>query len=61
MIEEPARKKEFPSWVWLLVVLFPIPFGVVHWRVTLTFIVIFLVLMWAINDYYSNSTSEIPQ
>ena len=54
MIEEPARKKEFPWWVWLLVVLFPIPFGVVHWRVTLTFIVIFLVLMWAINDYYSN-------
>ena len=54
MIEEPARKKEFPWWVWLLVVLFPIPFGVVHWWVTLTFIVIFAVLMRAITDYYSN-------
>ena len=52
--EEPARKKEFPWWVWLLVVLFPIPFGVVHWWVTLTFIVIFAVLMRAINDYYSS-------
>jgi len=49
MIEEPAH---LPWWVWLLVVLFPIPFGVAHWWVTLTFIAIFAVLIWTIADYY---------
>jgi hypothetical protein len=52
MISEPAKKNRFPWWVWLFVVLFPIPFGVVHWWVTLTFVVIFGVSMWAVNYYY---------
>jgi hypothetical protein len=53
MIEEPAKKTRFPWWVWLFVILFPIPFHA-HWWVTLIFIAIFAVVMWAINDYYSN-------
>jgi hypothetical protein len=54
LIEEPARKKRFPWWARLLVILFPIPFGVVHWWITLTLTAIFAVVMWAINDYYNN-------
>jgi hypothetical protein len=53
-MEEPAEKRRFPWWVWLLVILFPIPFGVVHWWVTLTFIAIFAVLMGAISSYYTD-------
>ena len=52
MIEGRAKRKRFPWWVWLLVILFPIPFGIGHWWVTLIFIAIFAVLMWAITDYY---------
>ena len=52
MIEEPTKKKRFPWWVWLLVFLFPIPFGVVRWWITLTFIAIFAVLLWALRNYY---------
>jgi hypothetical protein len=54
MIEEPAKKKRFPWWFWLVIILFPIPFGVAHWWVTLIFIGIFAVLVWAITDYYNN-------
>jgi hypothetical protein len=54
MIEEPAKKKRFPWWVWLIIVLFPIPFGIVHWWVTLVFMTAFAVLMWAITDLYHN-------
>jgi uncharacterized membrane protein YccC len=54
MMEKPAQKKRFPWWVWLFVILFPIPFGFVHWWVTVLFIGIFVVLMWAITDLYHN-------
>ncbi len=50
MVEEPAKKKRFPWWLWLFIILFPIPFGVAHWWVTLIFIGIFAMLMWAITD-----------
>jgi uncharacterized membrane protein len=29
-MDESAKKKRFPWWVWLFVILFPIPFGVVR-------------------------------
>jgi len=51
MTDESAGKKRFPWWVWLFILLFPIPFGVVHWWMTITFMAIFAVVMWAINDY----------
>jgi len=54
MSEESAKKRRFPWWVWLVVILFPIPFGFVHWWVTLIFFAVFAVLMWAITDYYTN-------
>jgi hypothetical protein len=58
MSEESAKKRRFPSWVWLVVILFPIPFGFVHWWVTLIFFAIFAVLMWAISDYYNKNPSD---
>ncbi len=54
MMEEPAKNRRFPWWVWLLIILFPIPFVVAHWWVTLIFFAIFAALIWAITDYYSN-------
>jgi hypothetical protein len=54
MIEEVANNKRFLWWVWLLVILFPIPLGVAHWWVTLIFFAIFAALMRAITDYYTN-------
>jgi len=54
MMAERPRKRRFPWWVWLFVILFPIPFGVVHWWVTLGFFAIFALIMWGISDYYSN-------
>jgi len=51
---KPVNQQPFPWWVWLVVILFPIPFLVVHWWVTLVFFAIFAVLMWAIADYYKN-------
>jgi hypothetical protein len=57
MSEESAKKRRFPRWVWLVVILFPIPFGVVHWWVTLIFFAIFAVLMWAITNYYNKNPS----
>ncbi len=54
MTEEPARKKRFPWWVWMFFILFPIPFGVAHWWVTLIFMAIFAALVWTITDYYNN-------
>ena len=52
MIQKPERKKRVSWWVWLFVILFPIPLGVVHWWVTLIFMAIFAIVMWAIaaND-----------
>ena len=50
MMEEPIKKNQLPWWVWLFVILFPIPFGVAHWWVTLIFFAIFALLMWAITE-----------
>lgn len=54
MMGKSENKRRFPWWVWLFVILFPIPLGVAHWWVTLIFFVIFAALLWAINDYYTN-------
>jgi hypothetical protein len=54
MVEEQVGRKRFPWWVWLLVILFPIPFSIVHWWLTLIMMAIFVVLVLALNDNYTN-------
>ena len=50
VMDEPETRegKMLPWWIWLLVVLFPIPFGVVRWWVAIIFIAVFVVLIWTI-------------
>lgn len=55
MMEELINRRQLPWWVWLFVILFPIPFGVVHWWVTLIFFAIFALLTWAIIEYVKSS------
>lgn len=59
MTKKFAKKTQFPWWVWLFIILFPIPFGVVHWWVTLIFFAIFVVLIWAITGYHNQT--EYPK
>ena len=54
MMEEQRNKRRFPWWVWLIIILFPIPFGVVHWWITLVFFAVFAVVIWAITYHHYN-------
>lgn len=58
-MKRATEKKGLPWWVWLFIILFPIPFGVVHWWVTLIFFSIFVALAWAISEYYKDRERQI--
>ena len=51
MTEDPEKRKAWPWWVWLVIILFPLPIGFVPWWVTVIFLVIFVVVVWMITDY----------
>ena len=57
-MEEPETRegKELPWWVWLLVILFPIPFGVVSWWVAVIFVAVFSLLVWTIMQSLRNDS-----
>jgi hypothetical protein len=57
-MEEPQKRMRWPWWVWLLVILFPIPFGVARWWVTAIFIAVFVALIWIIMRHLNNNSSQ---
>ena len=55
MTEEPEKKLRWPWWVWLIIILFPIPSGRGPWWVTVIFFVVSAILIWAITVHYYKS------
>lgn len=55
---EPAKRKGWPWWVWLVIILFPIPIGVGPWWVAVIFIALLAVVLWAITVYLKSNSSE---
>lgn len=47
-----SERGKWPWWVWLVVILFPIPLHM-GWQVTIIFIAAFLVLIWVIRRDFS--------
>jgi hypothetical protein len=52
------EKRSGPWWVWLLLVLFPIPVGFCPWWVTATFLAGFVVTLWGIKPHLENNSSK---
>jgi len=48
--EDPEKRKGWPWWVWLVIILFPIPIRVRPWWVGVIFIAIFAFLVWGITS-----------
>jgi len=60
-MEGPDQKIRWPWWVWLIIILFPIPFGLRPWWVTVIFLALFAILVGAIAMHYKKNSSEPPK
>jgi hypothetical protein len=50
--EKPPRRINWPWWVWLVIILFPIPIGVGPWWAAAIFMALFAVLILALAQHY---------
>ena len=60
MMDEPEKTKGWPLpwWVWLVMMLFPIPIGFFPCWVTVIFVGVFAVVVWAITADLKEKSSR---
>ena len=57
-MEVPQKKTRWPWWAWLLILLFPIPIGVVPRWVAAIFMIAFALVIWAMVRHFEGNTSQ---
>jgi hypothetical protein len=56
-MEGPGRRVSWPWWIWVIIILLPIPTGVGPWWVAAIFVAGFAVLIWAMLRHLKSKSS----